>query len=104
MLVDLVIGKTRRPPSRTPSSRNPGTKASFSFSENSAYEEEYYWIDYAQLTEDEYEDKSQGCFNHWYSVLELFQDEVPVNLKDPDTISIFGTGKAEALADLSYGC
>ena len=74
------------------------------FSENSAYEEEYYWIDYAQLTEDEYEDKSQGCFNHWYSVLELFQDEVPVNLKDPDTISIFGTGKAEALADLSYGC
>lgn len=74
------------------------------FSENSAYEEEYYWIDYAQLTEDEYEDKSQGCFNHWYSVLELFQDEVPVNLKDPDTVSVFGTGKVEALADLSYGC
>jgi hypothetical protein len=40
-----------------------------------------------------------------YNVAELFAPgELPFDLNDPDTVSVFGTGKFEALADLSYGC
>ncbi len=74
------------------------------FNVNGVFTKTYYRIDYAPLSQEEYLKNSPGWFHHWYRTAELFKDDVPVDLDDPDTISIFGTGKFEALADLSYGC
>lgn len=69
-----------------------------------AFEEETcYWKDYARVSEKEFYDYSGG-YNHWYDVAELFGTEFPIDLSDPEVVTIFGTGKFLALADLSYGC
>lgn len=67
-------------------------------------EENFYWIDLCQVTQVEYE-RYTSELHHIYNVAELFKaGELPVDLKDAATVSIFGTGKFEAFADLSYGC
>lgn len=67
--------------------------------------DEYYWIDQTRVTEEEFDEESEFGFSHWYQVAELFgAGELPVDLADEDTVSIFGTGKFVAFADLSYGC
>lgn len=76
------------------------------FEKDSLGEEEYFWLDQTPVTRDRFREvEAQGCFNHWYDVAELFPaGALPVDLEDEDTISIFGTGKFLAFADLSYGC
>ena len=67
-------------------------------------EEDFFWIDQTHVTRDEYEANADG-FNHWYDVAMLFKGSVlPIDLNDEDVVSVFGTGKFIALADLSYGC
>lgn len=69
-----------------------------------AYEEEsFYWTDYARVSERDFNDYSGG-YNHWYDVAELFGAELPVDIYDPDVVTIFGTDDFLAFADLSYGC
>ena len=64
--------------------------------------ETYYWIDQVRCSFEEYEGLS---FNHFYSVAELFEgNTLPIDFKDEDVISTFGTKKFIAFADLSYGC
>lgn len=66
--------------------------------------EKFYWIDLARVDENQYE-RYTSELHHVYNVAELFAPgELPFDLNDPDTVSIFGTGKFEAFADLSYGC
>lgn len=63
-----------------------------------------YWIDLTRVTESQYE-RYANELHHVYNVAELFApDEFPIDPDDPDTVSVFGTGKFVALADLSYGC
>lgn len=71
-----------------------------------AYEEEkYYWLDQVSVTDVEYDDANEYGFYHWYDVAELFDaGQLPFDLEDEDTVSIFGTDKFVAFADLSYGC
>lgn len=75
------------------------------FLEETALDEETYcWINETHVSNDEYEASADG-FNHWYDVVLLFKgNELPVDLNDEDVVSVFGTGKTVALADLSYGC
>lgn len=69
-----------------------------------AFEKEvFYWTDYARVSEKEFDDYSGG-YNHWYDIAELFGAEFPIDLSDPEVVTIFGTGKFLAFADLSYGC
>lgn len=64
----------------------------------------YCWWDMTRVDEDAYERKYKGS-SHWYEILQLYgPGKLPFDLKDPDIMSIFGFGKFEALADLSYGC
>lgn len=75
------------------------------FESDSIGEENYYWIDQAPVTEQEYNSETGWGFNHWYEVAELFEaGKLPFDLTDEDTVSIFGTNKFVAFADLSYGC
>ena len=75
------------------------------FESDSIGEEKYYWIDQAPVTEQEYNSETGWGFNHWYEVAELFEaGKLPFDLTDEDTVSIFGTNKFVAFADLSYGC
>ena len=75
------------------------------FESDSIGEENYYWIDQSPVTEQEYNSETGWGFNHWYEVAELFEaGELPFDLTDEDTVSIFGTNKFVAFADLSYGC
>ena len=66
----------------------------------------YYWLDQTRVTEKEWDAETMDGFNHWYDVAELYspEKELPFDLKDEDIVSIFGFGKFEAFADLSYGC
>ena len=65
-------------------------------------EKHYYWQDQTRVSKEEFEG---DFFNHWYEILELYDGkELPVDLNDEDVVSIFGCGKFEAFADLSYGC
>ena len=67
-------------------------------------EEDFYWINQTHVTVNEYEASADG-FNHWYDAAILFKgSELPIDLSDEDVVSVFGTGKFIALADLSYGC
>ncbi len=67
-------------------------------------EEDYYWIDQTHVSVEEYEANADG-FSHWYDVAILFNgSELPIDMNDEDVVSVFGTGKAVTLADLSYGC
>lgn len=76
------------------------------FEKDSMGEEVYYWLDQTPVTKDQFQEvAAQGVFGHWYNVAELFPaGALPVDLEEEDTISIFGTGKFLAFADLSYGC
>lgn len=76
------------------------------FKADSLGQETYYWLDQTPVTDAQYQEvAAQGCFNHWYDVAELFPAEgVPIDLNNEDVVSIFGTGKFLAFADLSYGC
>ena len=66
--------------------------------------EQYYWIDLCRVSRDEYE-RYTSELHHVYNVVELFDpDDIPFDLNDPATVSIFGTNKFKAFADLSYGC
>ena len=66
--------------------------------------EEYYWVDMTRVSREKYE-RCTSRLNHVYHMLELYGPEgAPVDFDDPDVISVFGTGKFTALADLSYGC
>lgn len=65
-------------------------------------EKTYYWVEQSRVSEQEYDEYSDG-YHHWYDVVELF-DELPVNFNDKDVVSIFNTNKAIAFLDLSYGC
>lgn len=66
--------------------------------------EEYYWIDFTRVTKEQY-DRYASELHHVYKVAELFAPgQLPFDLNDEDTVSIFGTGKFEAFADFSYGC
>lgn len=66
--------------------------------------EKHYWIDLCQVTSDVYYKYADGL-NHVYEVAELFDPEdMPLDFDDPTTVSIFGTDKFKAFADLSYGC
>ncbi len=66
--------------------------------------EKYYWIDLCKVTKDEYE-RYTSELHHVYNIVELFDpNDIPFDLDDPATVSIFGTKKFIALADLSYGC
>ena len=66
-------------------------------------EKHYYWLDQTRVTVEEFEELDG--YNHWYEVMELYDGkELPVDLNDEDIVSIFGCGKFEAFADLSYGC
>lgn len=65
-------------------------------------EKHYYWVDQTRVSKEEFDG---DFFNHWYDVMELYDGkELPVDLNDEDIVSIFGCGKFEAFADLSYGC
>ena len=67
-------------------------------------EESYYWIDLCRVTRDEFS-RYTSELPHVYEVAELFDpDHIPFDLNDPATVSIFGTNRFEAFADLSYGC
>lgn len=62
----------------------------------------YYWEDQVRCTSKEYD---KNDYFHRYEVIELFEgDTLPVDFDDEDVVSIFGTGKFVAFADLSYGC
>lgn len=75
------------------------------FESDAIGEEDYYWIDRAPVTKQEYDGESAWGFLHWYEVAELFEaGELPFDLTDEETVSIFGTNKFVAFADLSYGC
>lgn len=64
----------------------------------------YHWINLSRVSEDEYE-RYASELPHEYFVAELFAPEaLPFDIDDLATVSVFGTGKFEALADLSYGC
>lgn len=66
--------------------------------------ENYYWIDLCRVSGDEFE-RYASELHHIYHVAELFDpDDMPFDLTDPATVSIFGTDKFKAFADLSYGC
>ena len=69
-------------------------------------EKNYYWIDQTQVTSSEWAEECGYGFNHWYEIMELYSPgmELPFDLSDEDIVSIFGFGKFEAFADLSYGC
>ena len=70
---------------------------------NTIDEKTYYWVDQTHVSEDEF--NNYDGFNHWYDVAMLFAgEELPVDLNDEDVVSVFGTGRCIALADLSYGC
>lgn len=63
-----------------------------------------YWIDLCRVTKDEFR-RYASELHHVYTVAELFDpDDLPFDLNDPATVSIFGTNRFEAFADLSYGC
>lgn len=65
--------------------------------------EEYFWLDQTRVDKAEFDEVD--WFNHWYNVMELYDGtQLPVDLEDEDVVSIFGCGKFEAFADLSYGC
>ena len=66
----------------------------------------YYWLDQTRVTDKKWDIETMAGFNHWYDVAELYspEQELPFELKDEDIVSIFGFGKFEAFADLSYGC
>jgi len=71
-------------------------------SEYTLAEKHYYWRDQTRVSQEEFD---ADFFNHWYDVMELYDGkELPVDLNDEDVVSIFGCGKFEAFADLSYGC
>ena len=71
---------------------------------STAFEKEtFYWTNYARVTEKEFDDYSEG-YSHWYDVAELFGADFPIDLSDPEVISVFGTDAFLAFADLSYGC
>lgn len=63
----------------------------------------YYWIDLTRVSQAQYE-RYTGELHHVYNVAELFGPELPFDPEDPEVVSVFGTGKFEALADFSYGC
>lgn len=65
--------------------------------------QEYYWIDLTRVTQTQYE-RYTSELHHVYNVAELFGPVLPFDLEDPEVVSMFGTGKFEALADFSYGC
>lgn len=66
--------------------------------------EEYFWIDMMKVTKEQYY-RYASELHHVYKVAEIFAPgELPFDLNDEDTVSIFGTGKFEAFADFSYGC
>lgn len=68
-------------------------------------EEMYYWVEQTRVNEEEYNAAAGDWQHHYYEILEAFEGtSLPVDLKDPDVVSIFGTGKFIAFADLSYGC
>lgn len=73
------------------------------FKDDSVGEEIYYWQDQTHITDSEFD--VLGGFYHWYEIAELFPvGKLPVNLEDEDTVSIMGTNKFLAFADLYYGC
>lgn len=76
------------------------------FMEYAVSETEYYWIDQCQVSKEEWEAENDFGFNHWYSVVELYDAEskLPFDLSDEDIVTIFGFNKFIAFADLSYGC
>lgn len=76
------------------------------FEKDSIGDEIYYWVDQTPVSNTKFQEiEAQGAFGHWYDVAELFSPEgVPVDLEDEDVVSIFGTDKFLAFADLSYGC
>ncbi len=60
----------------------------------------FYWCNQTRVGPEEYGDS----FSHWYDIAELFEGDLPVNLNDEEVVSILGTGRFTAFADLSYGC
>lgn len=112
-LPDFIQAQIQKEPQRYGS-----VKAYFADAENTSHlletifkadslgQETYHWLDQTPVTDAEFQEvAAQGCFNHWYDVAELFPAEgLPVDLNDEDVVSIFGTGKFLAFADLSYGC
>ena len=68
-------------------------------------EKTYYWLDETHVGRSVWDRENECGFNHWYEVMELFEgNKLPVDLDDEDVVSVFGTKKFAALADLSYGC
>ena len=64
----------------------------------------YCWWNMARIPETEFDEIGDG-YSHWYDVCELYgPGELPFDLTDEELVSIFGFGKFEAFADLSYGC
>ena len=68
-------------------------------------EETYYWVEQTRVEEPEYEKACGEWMNHWYEVMEAFEgSELPIDLSDTEVVSILGTDRFIAFADLSYGC
>lgn len=66
--------------------------------------ETYYWLDQTRVTKEEYDAEAQ-VLSHPYRVLELMDPaDLPFDPVDENMVSIFGSGRFIAFADLSYGC
>lgn len=110
--IDFFLEQIQKNPARYSSIQTYIENAADAYSmiehifENDAIgEEDYYWIDQKSVTKQEYDSKSDWGFSHWYEVAELFEaGDLPFDLTDEETISIFGTNEFVAFADLSYGC
>lgn len=77
---------------------------SFNFAILPIKTETYYWINLCRVSEVEY-GRYTSELHHVYAVVELFDPaDIPFDLNDPATVSIFGSNQFKALADLSYGC
>ena len=75
------------------------------FDKNVLDEETYFWVEQTRVDEKEYTQAAGDWQHHWYEIMEAFEgDKIPLNLNDPNVVSIFGTGKFIAFTDLSYGC